>query len=422
MDSQSGEIQRPIYLARLVNGMGNGQAKVVTGVRRCGKSFLVFELFKHHLLEHGVPSDHIVEMSFDTYESRNFRDPEVFYPYVTERLRDDEMHYVLLDEVQLLGDFVEVLNGLLRRRNVDVYVTGSNARLLSKDVVTEFRGRGDEIRLAPLSFSEFMKAREGDKREGYAEYVTYGGLPAVSLRSTPEEKADYLQKLFDEIYLRDIVERNGIRDAGNMGDLLNVLASSIGALTNPLNLSNTFKSVKRVSMAPSTVERYIEHLEDAFLVERALRYDIKGRRYIATPVKYYFTDLGLRNARLGFRQDEGPHLMENAIYNELRARGFSVDVGVVPIRTRGADNAYHRAQLEVDFVCNKGSKRYYVQSAYALPTTEKQEQERLSLLKVGDGFKKVIITKDGLAPHYDEHGILRMNVLDFLLRPDSLEL
>ena len=421
MALDAAEIPRPSYLSRLVDGMGNGQVKVVTGIRRCGKSFLVFELFKRHLIETGVPEDHIFEMAFDAYENKPFRDPAVFYPHVLEQLHGEEMHYILLDEVQLLGDFVDVLNGLLRRRDIDVYVTGSNARLLSKDVVTEFRGRGDEIRMAPLSFSEFMTAYEGEKREGYLEYATYGGLPAVLARTTPERKADYLRSLFDEIYLRDIVEKNGVREQGNLSELTDVLASNIGSLTNPLNISNTFKSVKRTSMAPATIERYITYLEDSFLIERAQRYDIKGKRYIGTPVKYYFSDMGLRNARLGFRQVEETHLMENVIFNELRARGFVVDVGTLPVREQAADGRVRRSQLEVDFVCNKGSRRYYVQSAYALPTPEKHEQELASLLRIDDSFKKVVIVQDGLLPHYDDHGVLWMNIYDFLLDEHSLE-
>lgn len=415
-----GQIPRPAYLSKLISKMGSGQAKVVTGVRRCGKSYLVFVLFKEYLLSQGVSPDHIIEMAFDTYESKPYRDPAVFYPYLKERLQSDGTYYVLLDEVQLLDDFVDILNSLLRMGNVDVYVTGSNAHLLSRDVVTEFRGRGDEVQLFPLSFSEFMEVYEGDVRDGYTEYSTYGGLPAVLSCSTGEDKADYLQNLFREIYLSDIVERNGIRDDANLGEVVDVLASSIGSLTNPLKISNTFKTEKHLQMSPQTVERYIAYLEDSFLVERAQRYDVKGRRYIGTPSKYYFSDLGLRNARLSFRQSEETHLMENVMYNELRSRGFSVDVGVVPASVKGADGRYHRTQLEVDFVCNKGSRRYYIQSAYALPTDEKAEQEQASLMSIDDSFRKIIVTKEGTEPRYNERGVLMLNLYDFLLDPESM--
>lgn len=416
-------IERPRYMNQLVSGMGSGQVKVITGVRRCGKSFLVFEMFKKHLVDQGVSEDRIVEMAFDRYGSKKFRDPEVFYPYVKDKLgRVSGKRYVLLDEVQLLGDFAEVLIDLAAMKDVDVYVTGSNARLLSKDVITEFRGKGQEIALRPLSFSEFMGAYDGDKRDGYIEYATYGGLPAVLSRRSGEEKARYLTSLYDELYVSDIVERNNVRDQGNLEEIIDVLSSAIGSLTNASKLSATFKSEKHVNIAPETVDRYISFLEDAFLVSRAKRYDLKGRRYIGTPFKFYFSDLGLRNARMNFRQMEETHIMENVVYNELVGRGFSVDVGVVPSTRKGEDGRNHRTQLEVDFVCNKGSLRYYVQSAFALPTAEKAAQERRPLLEVGDGFKKVIVTKEGFEPHYSEEGILMMNVYDFLLNERSLEI
>lgn len=415
-------IDRPRYLERLVAGMGSGQVKVVTGIRRCGKSFLVFTLFKEYLLSQGVPADHIIEMAFDRFSNKKYRDPEVFCPYIMERLEAGGAFYVLLDEIQLLGEFADVLNDLIGRGNVDVYVTGSNAKMLSKDVATEFRGRGDEIAMAPLSFSEFMAARGGDKRDGYMEYITYGGLPAVLGKRTEEEKTEYLKGLFNELYIRDIVDRNNVRDLGNFEALADVLSSNIGSLTNAARLSATFKSERRTTMSPETVDRYIAYLEDSFLIHRAKRYDVKGRRYIGTPFKFYFSDLGLRNARMNFRQVEETHIMENVIYNELLNRGFGVDVGVVPAVQKGIDGKAHRTQLEIDFVCNKGSKRFYVQSAFALPTQEKAEQEQRSLLKVDDGFKKVIITKEGFAPHYNEQGILMLNVYDFLLDRGSLDL
>lgn len=415
-------IPRPHYMDRLVSGKDSGRVKVITGIRRCGKSFLLFKLFKDHLLRSGVPATNIIEMAFDRFSNRAYRDPDVFYRFVTETLGKTSGHrYVLLDEVQLLRSFPEVLIDLIGMDDVDVYVTGSNARLLSKDVITEFRGRGQEIRMLPLSFSEFMAVYDGDKRDGYIEYATYGGLPGIREQKTAEDKESYLKDLYSELYLRDLVERNGIRDVGNFDELVDVLSSSIGSLTNPARLAATFKSEKRVDIAAETVDRYLSYLEDSFLVSRAKRYDIKGRRYIGTPFKFYFTDLGVRNARMNFRQMEQSHIMENVVYNELAGRGFGVDVGVVPSTTRGEDGKIHRTQLEIDFVCNKGSRRYYIQSALSLPTPEKWEQEQRSLLKVDDGFKKVIVTRDDVSPHYNENGVLIMNVYDFLLDHDSLD-
>ncbi len=414
-------IDRPAYMERLVRHMGTDQVKVITGVRRCGKSFLLFNLFKNRLLNDGVPESNIFEMAFDRYGNRTYRDPEVFYPYIIEAISHIEGPcYILLDEVQLLGNFAEILIDLVAREGVDVYVTGSNAKLLSKDVVTEFRGRGVEIAMAPLSFSEFMGVYDGDKRDGYELYSIYGGMPGAFLRESPEEKAEYLRSLYDELYLSDIIERGGVRDRSGLEEVIDVLSSSIGSLTNPTKLSATFKSEKNVSIAPETVERYIELLEDSFLVTRSKRYDVKGRRYIGSPLKYYFTDLGLRNARMNFRQVEPTHIMENVVYNELVGRGFSIDVGVVPVSERDEAGKSRRVQLEIDFVCNKGSKRYYVQSAFALPTQEKRDQECRSLLKVDDSFKKIIVTKEGPSPYYNEDGILSMNVFDFLLDPNSL--
>jgi hypothetical protein len=416
-------IERPRYMEKLLAGMGSDQVKVVTGIRRCGKSFLVFNLFKQRLLAQGIPEGNIVEMAFDRYSNKRYRDPEVFYPYVRQRLDQAAgPRYVLLDEVQLLGDFAEVLIDLIAMDGVDVYVTGSNARLLSKDVVTEFGGRGQEIPMEPLRFSEFMAVYNGDKRDGYLEYATYGGLPAVLSKATPAEKTDYLKDLYREVYIQDIVTRNAVRDPGNLETLVDVLSSGIGSLTNAAKLSATFKTEQHVAIAPATVDHYLSHLEDAFLIRRAKRFDVKGRRYIGTPFKFYFTDLGLRNARMNFRQMEETHIMENVIYNELIGRGYGVDVGVVPYAVTAEDGKLHRTQLEIDFVCNKGSQRYYVQSAFALPTEEKVAQEQRPLLKVGDGFKKVIITKEGFEPHYTGDGILMMNVYDFLLNHNSLDL
>lgn len=414
-------IERPKYLQALIAAMGSDQVKVITGIRRCGKSYLVFTLFKNYLLEQGVPEGNIVEMAFDAFRNKKYRDPDVFYPYAIDRLEQAHgKRYVLLDEVQLLGEFSDVLIDLNGIEDVDVYVTGSNAKLLSRDIATEFRGRGQEIKMAPLSFSEFMSAYEGDKRDGYEEYATYGGLPAVLARKTPEEKVAYLKSLYDELYIRDIVDRNRVRDEGNLETLVDILSSSIGSLTNSSRLSATFKSEMHVTIAPETVDRYLSYLTDAFLVSKAKRYDVKGRKYIGSPYKFYFSDLGLRNARMNFRQMEPTHIMENVIYNELVGRGFGVDVGVVNTTVKDARGAYRRAQLEIDFICNKGSQRLYIQSAFALENEAKAQQEERSLKKVDDSFKKVIITKEGFAPHYNEDGILMMNVYDFLLDPNSL--
>lgn len=414
-------IERPKYLQALIAAMDSDQVKVITGIRRCGKSYLVFTLFKNYLLEQGVPEGNIVEMAFDAFRNKKYRDPDVFYPYAIDRLEQAHgKRYVLLDEVQLLGEFSDVIIDLNGIEDVDVYVTGSNAKLLSRDIATEFRGRGQEIKMAPLSFSEFMSAYEGDKRDGYEEYATYGGLPAVLARKTPEEKVAYLKSLYDELYIRDIVDRNRVRDEGNLETLVDILSSLIGSLTNSSRLSATFKSEMHVTIAPETVDRYLSYLTDAFLVSKAKRYDVKGRKYIGSPYKFYFSDLGLRNARMNFRQMEPTHIMENVIYNELVGRGFGVDVGVVNTTVKDARGAYRRAQIEIDFICNKGSQRLYIQSAFALENEAKAQQEERSLKKVDDSFKKVIITKEGFAPHYNEDGILMMNVYDFLLDPNSL--
>lgn len=414
-------VKRDVYLNKLISKKHNGLIKVVTGVRRCGKSFLLFNLFKEHLRSEGVDSNHVIEIAFDAFENKRFQDPYVLMPYLKEQIADDGMHYVLLDEVQLLGEFEAVLNSLIRKKNVDVYVTGSNARFLSKDVITEFRGRGDEIHMFPLNFSEFMSVYSGTKQDGWNEYMLYGGLPLVLRFEKPEEKIAFLKSLFEETYISDIVGRHKIRNRAELEDLLNILSSAIGSLTNPTKLSATFKSVKQKTISKTTITKYIDYLQDAFLIDSAMRYDIKGKKYINTPVKYYFTDIGLRNARLNFRQLEETHTMENIIFNELRIRGFNVDVGVVVVNSTDKDGASIRKQLEIDFVCNKGSKRFYIQSAYAIPNQGKMEQEQRSLMLTGDGFKKIIITKDAPAPHYNDSGVLVMSIFDFLLNPASLE-
>ena len=416
------EIRRDIYLNKLISKRHNGLIKVVTGVRRCGKSYLLFELFREYLRNDQVPDDHIIEMAFDAYENKKYQDPEVFFPYLTERISDQDQYYVLLDEVQLLGDFESILNSLVRRKNVDVYVTGSNAKFPSKDIITEFRGRGDEVHMYPLTFAEFMSVYEGEKADGWRDYVLYGGLPLVLSFATPDQKGDFLKSLLEETYISDIIGRNNVRNKAELEELLNILSSAIGSLTNPSKLSATFKSVKNKTISKTTIKRYIDYLEDSFLIDSAIRYDIKGKKYIDTPSKYYFTDLGLRNARLNFRQVEETHAMENIIFNELKVRGHNVDVGVVVMNETDKAGKKVRKQLEIDFVCNKGSKRYYIQSAFAMPDEKKMQQEQRPLINTGDGFKKIIITKDAIAPLYNEEGVLVMSVYDFLLNPDSMEL
>ena len=416
------EIRRDIYLNKLISKKHNGLIKVVTGMRRCGKSYLLFNLFKEYLVNEGVNENHIIEIAFDSFENKKYRDPEVLFPYLMEKIADKEMYYVLLDEVQMLGDFESVLNSLGRKKNVDVYVTGSNAKFLSKDIITEFRGRGDEVHMYPLTYSEFMSVYDGDKQEGWRDYVLFGGIPLVLGFETADQKSDFLKSLFEETYISDITGRNNIRNKAELEELLNILSSAIGSLTNPSKLSATFKSVKNKTISKETIIKYIDYLKDSFLIDSAIRYDIKGKKYINTPSKYYFTDLGLRNARLNFRQVEETHAMENIIFNELKVRGYNVDVGVVVMNEVDKNGKKIRKQLEVDFVCNKGSKRFYIQSAYALPDKEKMEQEQRSLVNIGDGFKKIIITKDAVAPLYNEEGILVMSVYDFLLNPDSMEI
>ncbi len=415
------EIKREYYLNKLIAKQHNGLIKVVTGMRRCGKSYLLFNLFKDYLIENNVASDHIIEVAFDSFENIKYCDPEVLYPFIKEQIVDKEQYYIILDEIQLLGQFESVLNGLMRIPNVDVYVTGSNAKFLSKDIITEFRGRGDEMHMNPLSFSEFMSVYDGNKYDGWNDYILYGGLPSVVQLHNSEQKIEYLKKFFEETYINDIIGRHKIKNRAELEELLNILSSAIGSLTNPRKLEDTFKSVKQVTISAKTINNYLGYLCDSFLITAAHRYDIKGRKYIGSPMKYYFSDIGLRNARINFRQLEETHTMENVIYNELFSRGYNVDVGVVTIQQRDSAGKMMRKQLEVDFVCNKGSKRYYIQSAYSMPTAEKMEQEQCSLVKIDDSFKKIIITKDTPTPTYNEAGILVMNVYDFLLNGNSLE-
>lgn len=416
------EIKRNLYLDQLALKRHNGLIKVITGIRRCGKSYLLFTLFKNFLRNNDVDQAHIIEMAFDSYENKKYRDPDALYPYIKNLIVDDDMYYVLLDEVQLLGEFESVLNGLMRISNVDVYVTGSNAKFLSKDIITEFRGRGDELHMAPLSFDEFMSIYDGNKYDGWNEYMLYGGLPSVVLLNTPEQKIDYLKKLFTETYINDIAGRHHVKHKDELEDLINILSSCTGSLTNPNKLSNTFKSVKNVTISPKTIKNYLDYLSDAFIIDSAVRFDIKGRKYIGTPLKYYFSDIGLRNARINFRQIEETHITENIIYNELKKRGFNVDVGVVVVNTRNEQSKKVRTQYEVDFVCSKGSKRYYLQSAFALPDNMKVQQEQRPFAYIDDSFKKIIVVKDTPSSWYSEEGILVMSIFDFLLDPDSLQM
>ena len=415
-------IRRDTYLDKLISKKQNGLIKVITGIRRCGKSYLLFNLFRNYLSESGVDSAHIIEMTFDSYENKKYRNPEIFYPYIKERISDSGLYFILLDEIQLLGDFEAILNSLSRLPNTDIYVTGSNAKFLSKDIITEFRGRGDEVHMYPLSFSEFMSVYDGDKRDGWNEYMVYGGIPLVLSQKTHEQKSAFLKSLFNEVYITDILGRNRIRNREELEELLDIVSSAVGSLTNSNKLAQTFKSIKNKTINKSTIKKYLDALCDSFLIEESRRYDIKGRKYIGTPMKYYFSDMGLRNARLNFRQIEETHIMENIIYNELRMRGYDVDVGVVTANEVTEDGKKIRKQREIDFVCNMGSKRYYIQSAFALPDSAKIEQEEKPLLLSGDGFKKIIVTKEAPAPLYDGRGILSMSIYDFLLNKDSLNL
>src|SRR5574344_2392332 len=413
------EIERDRYLKELLDCRHDGLVKIITGLRRSGKSYLLFKIFKQQLLSEGIREDHIIEMAFDDFSNKEYRSPDKFYAYVKEKIIDSDMYYILLDEVQLLEDFVDVLNGFLHIDNADVYVTGSNAKFLSKDVITEFRGRGNEIRIHPLSFKEFYSVGKYENHEQcLLEYMTYGGLPKVADTNEEDSRKEYLEKLFTHTYLTDIKERYNIQMDDDLEELINILASSIGGFTNPKKLADTFNSVKKSSISQETIKKYIDYITDSFLLEKSVRYDIKGKKYINTPAKYYFEDLGLRNARLNFRQTEQTHLMENMIYNELRLRGYSVDVGQVTINTKNANDKSERKQLEVDFVCNQGDQRIYIQSAYSIQTQEKQEQELRSLQLIKDSFPKVIIA-GGTQPTYKNNdGILILNIFDFLLEDD----
>ena len=409
------QIQRDFYLQQLIDGKQNGLIKIITGIRRCGKSYLLFTLFYQYLKNSGVTENHIIKIALDDIESADLRDPLALYKYIKAKMVDDDLYYILLDEVQLVARFEEVLNSLLRMDNADVYVTGSNSKFLSSDIITEFRGRGDEIRLYPLSLSEYCEGTGLKPYEAWKDYYTYGGLPHVLTLETEKKKLDYLSNLFESVYLLDIIERHRVKNKSEFEDLVRIVASSIGAPTNIAKLSNTFKSVKKVAISYNTIDKYLGYMQDAFIIEKATRFDIKGKKYIGSLAKYYFTDMGLRNAVLGLRQQEESHIMENVIYNELRRRGCKVDVGIMKQRYVSKDGKWQRKQLEVDFVVNEGSQKYYIQSALAMPDEEKRKQEMASLLRIGDSFKKIIIVKDDIKPWTDENGILTMGLMDFLM-------
>ena len=412
------EIQRNVYLDRLISRRENGVIKIITGIRRCGKSYLLDPIFKNYLIQSGVKEDHIIKLELDKEENKKYRDSHVLNEYIKSLIKDKEMYYILLDEIQLVEGFEAVLNGFLYERNLDVYVTGSNSKFLSSDIITEFRGRGDEVKIFPLSFSEYIENFEGDKYEAWNEYVLYGGLPLILSKKTDEEKAKYLKDLFEQTYIKDIVERNNIQRVDILDSIINMLASSIGSLTNPKKIYDTFVSNGEKEISFNTVNSYIKYIEDAYIINKSNRYNIKRKKYILTPQKYYFSDIGLRNARLNFRQQEENHIMENIIYNELIIRGYNVDVGVVEVR----DDNKSRKQLEIDFVCNLGNKRYYIQSALNLDTREKTLQEERPLMGVNDNFKKIIIVKDNIKHWFTEEGILVVGIQEFLLDKNSLNL
>lgn len=415
------EIKRDLYLNRLIERKENDMIKVITGIRRCGKSYLLFKLYYEYLLSIGVDKSRIIKIELDSEEYEDLTDAKKLGAYIREKIKDNDMYYVFLDEVQFVDGFEKVLNGLNRISNLDIYVTGSNSKFLSTDILTEFRGRGDEVRVYPLNFSEFVSGFKGSVDEAWNEYFTYGGLPLILSRRTDEQKSKYLNDLFEKVYFADIIERNNLQKDNVLEAIVNILASSVGSLTNPTNIANTFESNGIKGVSDKTISLYINYLMEAFLINKAERYDIKGKKYISTPSKYYFSDVGLRNARLNFRQQEENHIMENIIYNELLVRGFNVDVGIVEHNVT-EDGKNIRKQLEVDFVCNQGSKRYYIQSAFAIPDEQKMEQEKNSLVRIGDSFKKIIVVKDNIKLWRTEDGILVIGIQEFLLNPNSLDL
>ena len=415
------EIRRDLYLEQLKIRKDNGMIKVVTGIRRCGKSFLLFVLYKKYLLENGLDNEHIIEIALDGIENEELRDPKTCYQYIKDTMKDDRKYYLLLDEVQFMPRFEEVLNSLLRISNIDVYVTGSNSKFLSSDIVTEFRGRGDEIRIYPLSFAEFYDAYDGDYDDAWNEYMIYGGLPQVAQFSMERQKAEYLKNIFTNVYIKDVVERNKIQSVDEIGTLVDILAFAIGAPTNPTKISKTFKSERGVQYSNKTISNHIDYLAEAFLISKADRYDIKGRKYVGANLKYYFSDVGLRNARLNFRQQEPTHIMENIVYNELLVRGYNVDVGIVDVFAKNSEGKRVHKQLEVDFVANQSSQRYYIQVVYDMTTEEKQEQELNSLRNIPDSFKKIVIVNGTKKPWRNDEGFVFMGMKYFLLNADSLE-
>ncbi|MCM1267940.1 MAG: ATP-binding protein [Bacteroidales bacterium] len=416
------EIARERYLQKLLDRKENGLVKVITGIRRCGKSYLLFHLYKNRLLGLGIPADHIITMALDDIVNIKYRNAVQLYHYVTSHILDDAVHYVFLDEIQFLeSNFVDLVNGLMHIENLDIYVTGSNSRFLSSDILTEFRGRGDEIRVFPLSFCEFATAYD-NINTAWKDYYTYGGLPLILSRKSDELKAEYLISLFQNIYINDIKERNNIRTDDELDILIDIIASAVGSLTNPTKLSNSFRSMSQKTLSDKTIKLYLDYLADAFLIEKAVRFNVKGKKYIDSPAKYYFEDVGLRNARLNFRQQEENHIMENIIYTELRSRGYRVDVGVIETQESAAGGMQKRKQLEIDFIANKGNRKYYIQSAFALSTPEKMAQEKKSLNKLNDSFRKFIIVKDDIKAQYDENGLITMGIFDFLLHENSLDL
>ena len=416
------EIKRDIYLDRLIRRMNNGLIKIVTGVRRCGKSYLLFNLFHNYLLEKGIREDHIIEIALDDRSNKQLRDPDNMLSFVKGQIVDKDTYYVILDEVQLLAEFEDVLNSFMHIRNADVYVTGSNSKFLSSDLATEFRGRGDEIRIYPLSFREYCSVYPGSADEAWDDYFTYGGMPLILSRETAEDKAEYLMSLFQKVYLSDIIDRHKVRNREELDELVDILASAVGSLTNPLKLANTFKTVKKKAISDKTLKKYMDYLMDAFLVSKAVRYDIRGRKYIGSPSKFYFEDVGLRNARLNFRQTEENHIMENIIYNELRIRGYRVDVGLVELFGKNGENKTTKKQLEVDFVATRGSEKYYIQSAFAMNTEGKREQEERPLSAIADSFKKIIVVRDNIKVRRNDVGIVTVGIRNFLLDENSLNL
>ncbi len=415
------EIKRNYYLNKLISKQNNKLIKIVTGIRRCGKSYLLDPIFRNYLLDNGVDENHIIKLEFDSIENEEYTNPKKLYEYVMQKVVDKDTYYVILDEIQKVSDFESVLNSFLRKSNLDVYVTGSNSKFLSSDIITEFRGRGDEIRVYPLSFSEFMSVYSGNEISGLNEYINYGGLPLITTFKSAEEKIDYLNFQKDNVYINDVIERNDIRNDEELKTLIEIISSSIGSLTNPTKLYNTFISKGNKNITNKTIASYLKYLEESFLIEKSKRFDVKGKKYIETPSKYYFVDIGIRNSLINFRQIEKTHIMENIIYTELRRRGFNVDVGIVEKRKIDEKGKKDYRQLEVDFVANKGSDKYYIQSAYSIEDNNKKEQELQSLLNISDNFKKMVIVYDSFIKWQDDNGIIYISIYDFLLNENSLK-